>query len=115
MSSQPSTGPAHQRSDQRSCWEKEEWLRRKSEEQNGAQAKHIGAGWDIEFVPGPDTLFFPHAADTLPRSGEQERKNPMALYILKDKVSRSVKESTWNSRGANDLAIPLQYLQKSPL
>ncbi|KAB1254682.1 Hepatocyte cell adhesion molecule, partial [Camelus dromedarius] len=25
------------------------------------------------------------AADTLPRSGEQERKNPMALYILKDK------------------------------
>lgn len=27
------------------------------------------------------------AADTLPRSGEQERKNPMALYILKDKVS----------------------------
>lgn len=27
------------------------------------------------------------AADTLPRGGEQERKNPMALYILKDKVS----------------------------
>ncbi|KAK7806427.1 hypothetical protein U0070_014741 [Myodes glareolus] len=26
-------------------------------------------------------------ADTLPRSGEQERKNPMALYILKDKDS----------------------------
>ncbi|XP_060035805.1 hepatic and glial cell adhesion molecule isoform X4 [Erinaceus europaeus] len=25
------------------------------------------------------------AEDTLPRSGEQERKNPMALYILKDK------------------------------
>lgn len=29
----------------------------------------------------------PRAADTLPRSGEQERKNPMALYVLKDKVS----------------------------
>ena len=31
----------------------------------------------------------PRAADTLPRSGEQERKNPMALYILKDKVISS--------------------------
>lgn len=38
-----------------------------------------------------------YAADTLPRSGEQERKNPMALYILKDKVSRSVEESPWNA------------------
>lgn len=45
-------------------------------------------------VRGPDLPpppFFPCAADTLPRSGEQERKNPMALYILKEKVSRSVK------------------------
>ncbi|KAM9660326.1 hepatic and glial cell adhesion molecule isoform 1-T1 [Trichechus inunguis] len=31
-------------------------------------------------------------ADTLPRSGEQERKNPMALYILKDKDSPESEE-----------------------
>ncbi|NXY78741.1 HECAM protein, partial [Glareola pratincola] len=28
-----------------------------------------------------------HAAEGIPRSGEHERKNPVALYILKDKVS----------------------------
>ncbi|XP_024596532.1 hepatocyte cell adhesion molecule [Neophocaena asiaeorientalis asiaeorientalis] len=32
-------------------------------------------------------------ADTLPRSGEQERKNPMALYILKDKDSPEHEEN----------------------
>nr|XP_058145026.1 hepatic and glial cell adhesion molecule isoform X2 [Dasypus novemcinctus] len=32
-------------------------------------------------------------AETLPRSGEQERKNPMALYILKDKDSREPEEN----------------------
>uniref|UniRef100_D3ZEI4 Hepatic and glial cell adhesion molecule n=1 Tax=Rattus norvegicus TaxID=10116 RepID=D3ZEI4_RAT len=32
-------------------------------------------------------------ADTLPRSGEQERKNPMALYILKDKDSSEPDEN----------------------
>ncbi|XP_053451943.1 hepatocyte cell adhesion molecule isoform X2 [Nycticebus coucang] len=31
--------------------------------------------------------------DTLPRSGEQERKNPMALYILKDKDSPEPEEN----------------------
>nr|XP_034789854.1 hepatic and glial cell adhesion molecule isoform X2 [Pan paniscus] len=31
--------------------------------------------------------------DTLPRSGEQERKNPMALYILKDKDSPETEEN----------------------
>ncbi|KAF7470744.1 Hypothetical predicted protein [Marmota monax] len=31
--------------------------------------------------------------DTLPRSGEQERKNPMALYILKDKDSPEPEET----------------------
>lgn len=35
----------------------------------------------------------PRAADTLPRSGEQERKNPMALYILKDKDSPEPEEN----------------------
>ncbi|XP_036717350.1 hepatocyte cell adhesion molecule isoform X4 [Balaenoptera musculus] len=33
------------------------------------------------------------SADTLPRSGEQERKNPMALYILKDKDSPEPEEN----------------------
>ncbi|XP_053451945.1 hepatocyte cell adhesion molecule isoform X4 [Nycticebus coucang] len=33
------------------------------------------------------------AEDTLPRSGEQERKNPMALYILKDKDSPEPEEN----------------------
>ncbi|XP_044116620.1 hepatocyte cell adhesion molecule isoform X1 [Neovison vison] len=32
-------------------------------------------------------------ADTLPRGGEQERKNPMALYILKDKDSPEPEEN----------------------
>ncbi|XP_072809985.1 hepatic and glial cell adhesion molecule isoform X5 [Vicugna pacos] len=32
-------------------------------------------------------------ADTLPRSGEHERKNPMALYILKDKDSPEPEEN----------------------
>ncbi|XP_065385250.1 hepatic and glial cell adhesion molecule isoform X5 [Macaca fascicularis] len=32
-------------------------------------------------------------ADTLPRSGDQERKNPMALYILKDKDSPEPEEN----------------------
>ncbi|KAF6277959.1 hepatic and glial cell adhesion molecule [Rhinolophus ferrumequinum] len=31
-------------------------------------------------------------ADTLPRSGEQERKNPMALYLLKDKDAPEAEE-----------------------
>ncbi|XP_070255799.1 hepatic and glial cell adhesion molecule isoform X2 [Myotis yumanensis] len=30
--------------------------------------------------------------DTLPRSGEQERKNPMALYVLKDKDAQEPEE-----------------------
>ncbi|XP_076968679.1 hepatic and glial cell adhesion molecule isoform X1 [Tamandua tetradactyla] len=32
-------------------------------------------------------------AETLPRSGEQERKNPMGLYILKDKDSQEPEEN----------------------
>ncbi|XP_036305389.1 hepatocyte cell adhesion molecule isoform X2 [Pipistrellus kuhlii] len=31
-------------------------------------------------------------ADTLPRSGEQERKNPLALYVLKDKEAQEPEE-----------------------
>ncbi|XP_036305387.1 hepatocyte cell adhesion molecule isoform X1 [Pipistrellus kuhlii] len=34
----------------------------------------------------------PCAADTLPRSGEQERKNPLALYVLKDKEAQEPEE-----------------------
>lgn len=45
--------------------------------------------WLVERVLylGQTLPSLPPAADTLPRSAEQERKNPMALYILKDKVS----------------------------
>lgn len=48
-----------------------------------------GAGW-CEGSGQPAMPFFAGTADTLPRSGEQECKNPMALYILKDKVSQPV-------------------------
>lgn len=82
----------------RSERKRKKWVMRKSEEQSRVRAEHIGAGWCVGSVPGPDAPFFPYAADTLPRSGEQERKNPMALYILKDKVSCPVKEAPWNAR-----------------
>ncbi|XP_005619667.1 hepatic and glial cell adhesion molecule isoform X4 [Canis lupus baileyi] len=40
----------------------------------------------LEYMDQNDDRLKPEA-DTLPRGGEQERKNPMALYILKDKDS----------------------------
>ncbi|NXP44362.1 HECAM protein, partial [Heliornis fulica] len=38
-----------------------------------------------------------HEAEGLPRSGEHERKNPVALYILKDKVSGCTVEPGYTS------------------
>ncbi|NXI30486.1 HECAM protein, partial [Sterrhoptilus dennistouni] len=38
-----------------------------------------------------------HEAEGIPRSGEHERKNPVALYILKDKVRASGTSSTSSS------------------
>uniref|UniRef100_A0A2K6M646 Hepatic and glial cell adhesion molecule n=1 Tax=Rhinopithecus bieti TaxID=61621 RepID=A0A2K6M646_RHIBE len=46
---------------------------------------------NLYLVQTPTSL--PCAADTLPRSGDQERKNPMALYILKDKDSPEPEEN----------------------
>ncbi|CAD7690154.1 hepatic and glial cell adhesion molecule isoform X1 [Vulpes vulpes] len=46
-------------------------------------------------------------ADTLPRGGEQERKNPMALYILKDKDSPEPEDSpAAEPRGAAEPGPP---------
>ncbi|KAB1254680.1 Hepatocyte cell adhesion molecule [Camelus dromedarius] len=61
------------------CWKpsKKSGKKRKLEKQNS-----------LEYIDQNDDRLKPEA-DTLPRSGEQERKNPMALYILKDKVSSS--------------------------
>ncbi|KAM8813293.1 hepatic and glial cell adhesion molecule isoform 3-T3 [Rhynchonycteris naso] len=56
------------------CWKpsKKSGKKRKLEKQNS-----------LEYMDQNDDSLKPE--DTLPRSGEQERKNPMALYILKDK------------------------------
>uniref|UniRef100_A0A2K6RML0 Hepatic and glial cell adhesion molecule n=1 Tax=Rhinopithecus roxellana TaxID=61622 RepID=A0A2K6RML0_RHIRO len=51
----------------------------------------FGKHRDLYLVQPPTSL--PCAADTLPRSGDQERKNPMALYILKDKDSPEPEEN----------------------
>ncbi|XP_012968444.1 hepatocyte cell adhesion molecule isoform X1 [Mesocricetus auratus] len=58
------------------CWKpsKKSRKKRKLEKQNS-----------LEYMDQNDDRL-KSEADTLPRSGEQERKNPMALYILKDKL-----------------------------
>ncbi|KAM6157532.1 hepatic and glial cell adhesion molecule isoform 1-T1 [Rhynchocyon petersi] len=66
------------------CWEKAELGHRK--------ARPAGS------LPQPTTRRLQsrersNQADTLPRGGEQERKNPMALYILKDKDSVEPEEN----------------------
>jgi len=59
------------------CWKpsKKSGKKRKLEKQSS-----------LEYMDQNDDHLKPEA-DTLPRGSEQERKNPMALYILKDKVS----------------------------
>ncbi|KAM9221472.1 hepatic and glial cell adhesion molecule isoform 3-T3 [Dugong dugon] len=64
------------------CWKpsKKSGNKRKLEKQNS-----------LEYMDQNNDRLKPEA-DTLPRSGEQERKNPMALYILKDKDSPESEE-----------------------
>ncbi|XP_058431258.1 hepatic and glial cell adhesion molecule isoform X2 [Marmota monax] len=64
------------------CWKpsKKSRKKRKLEKQNS-----------LEYMDQNDDRLKPE--DTLPRSGEQERKNPMALYILKDKDSPEPEET----------------------
>ncbi|XP_030361337.1 hepatocyte cell adhesion molecule [Strigops habroptila] len=48
-----------------------------------------------------------HEAETIPRSAEHERKNPVALYILKDKDSPEAEEdSAPEPRGAVEAGYP---------
>ncbi|XP_044608134.1 hepatic and glial cell adhesion molecule isoform X2 [Equus asinus] len=65
------------------CWKpsKKSRKKRKLEKQNS-----------LEYMDQNDDRLKPEA-DTLPRSGEQERKSPMALYILKDKDSPEPEEN----------------------
>lgn len=65
------------------CWKpsKKSRKKRKLEKQNS-----------LEYMDQNDDRL-KSEADTLPRSGEQERKNPMALYILKDKDSSEPDEN----------------------
>ncbi|XP_028611753.1 hepatocyte cell adhesion molecule isoform X1 [Grammomys surdaster] len=65
------------------CWKpsKKSRKKRKLEKQNS-----------LEYMDQNDDRL-KSEADTLPRSGEQERKNPMALYILKDKDSSEADEN----------------------
>ncbi|KAM9221471.1 hepatic and glial cell adhesion molecule isoform 2-T2 [Dugong dugon] len=62
------------------CWKPSKKNKRKLEKQNS-----------LEYMDQNNDRLKPEA-DTLPRSGEQERKNPMALYILKDKDSPESEE-----------------------
>ncbi|XP_076699716.1 hepatic and glial cell adhesion molecule isoform X3 [Callospermophilus lateralis] len=62
------------------CWKPSKKKKRKLEKQNS-----------LEYMDQNDDRLKPE--DTLPRSGEQERKNPMALYILKDKDSPEPEET----------------------
>ncbi|XP_027801348.1 hepatic and glial cell adhesion molecule isoform X3 [Marmota flaviventris] len=63
------------------CWKPSKKKKRKLEKENS-----------LEYMDQNDDRLKPEA-DTLPRSGEQERKNPMALYILKDKDSPEPEET----------------------
>ncbi|XP_012585302.1 PREDICTED: hepatocyte cell adhesion molecule isoform X4 [Condylura cristata] len=65
------------------CWKpsKKSRKKRKLEKQNS-----------LEYMDQNDEHLKPEA-DSLPRSGEQERKNPMALYILKDKDTPDLEEN----------------------
>ncbi|XP_012865093.1 PREDICTED: hepatocyte cell adhesion molecule isoform X2 [Dipodomys ordii] len=63
------------------CWKPSKKKKRKLEKQNS-----------LEYMDQNDDRL-KSEADTLPRSGEQERKNPMALYILKDKDSPDPEEN----------------------
>ncbi|NWI64881.1 HECAM protein, partial [Todus mexicanus] len=51
-------------------------------------------GWVTPNVATVLSKALPHTADTIPRSGEHERKNPVALYILKDKDSPEAEEDS---------------------
>ncbi|CAK6440309.1 unnamed protein product [Pipistrellus nathusii] len=64
------------------CWKpsKKSRKKKKLEKQNS-----------LEYMDQNDDSLKPEA-DTLPRSGEQERKNPMALYVLKDKEAQEPEE-----------------------
>ncbi|XP_054568725.1 hepatocyte cell adhesion molecule isoform X2 [Eptesicus fuscus] len=62
------------------CWKPSKKKKKKLEKQNS-----------LEYMDQNDDSLKPEA-DTLPRSGEQERKNPMALYVLKDKDAQEPEE-----------------------
>ncbi|XP_036305390.1 hepatocyte cell adhesion molecule isoform X4 [Pipistrellus kuhlii] len=64
------------------CWKpsKKSRKKKKLEKQNS-----------LEYIDQNDDSLKPEA-DTLPRSGEQERKNPLALYVLKDKEAQEPEE-----------------------
>ncbi|XP_045441429.1 hepatocyte cell adhesion molecule isoform X5 [Pipistrellus kuhlii] len=63
------------------CWKpsKKSRKKKKLEKQNS-----------LEYIDQNDDSLKPE--DTLPRSGEQERKNPLALYVLKDKEAQEPEE-----------------------
>ncbi|KAM6172426.1 hepatic and glial cell adhesion molecule isoform 1-T1 [Erethizon dorsatum] len=63
------------------CWKPSKKKKRKLEKQNS-----------LEYMDQNDDRLKAEA-DTLPRSGEQDRKNPMALYVLKDKDSPESEEN----------------------
>ncbi|KAF6081386.1 hepatic and glial cell adhesion molecule [Phyllostomus discolor] len=62
------------------CWKPSKKKKRKLEKQNS-----------LEYMDQNDDSLKPEA-DALPRSAEQERKNPVALYLLKDKDAPEVDE-----------------------
>ncbi|XP_077644109.1 hepatic and glial cell adhesion molecule isoform X1 [Lonchura striata] len=92
------------------CWKPSKKEKRQAEtqptsdyaEQDEERLKHEGecqprrgsGGLGDTPAPGMVSSTFFHAAEGIPRSGEHERKNPVALYILKDKDSPEAEEDS---------------------
>ncbi|RLV98098.1 hypothetical protein DV515_00011091 [Chloebia gouldiae] len=92
------------------CWKPSKKEKRQAEtqptsdyaEQDEERLKHEGecqprrgdGGLGITNAPGMVSSTFFHTAEGIPRSGEHERKNPVALYILKDKDSPEAEEDS---------------------
>ncbi|XP_053943008.1 hepatocyte cell adhesion molecule isoform X3 [Cuculus canorus] len=64
------------------CWKPSKKEKRQAEQQPASE------------YPEQDEERMKHEAEGIPRSGEHERKNPVALYILKDKDSPEAEEDS---------------------
>uniref|UniRef100_A0A8B9J173 Hepatic and glial cell adhesion molecule n=1 Tax=Amazona collaria TaxID=241587 RepID=A0A8B9J173_9PSIT len=106
------------------CWKPSKKEKRQAEtqpaseytEQDEERLKHEGECWGYPTLGNQHNVVItntvitntvPPAAETIPRSAEHERKNPVALYILKDKDSPEAEEDAApEPRGAVEAGYP---------